>query len=47
MCTLSLFLFTTAILIEVQFHRGEYTVGEVKQYLEDKGFLVRRFEPDV
>ncbi|KAL4948332.1 Cyclase [Aspergillus filifer] len=38
---------TDAALGAGMFHRGEYTVGEVKQYLDDKGFLVRRFEPDV
>ncbi|KAL4737392.1 Cyclase [Aspergillus similis] len=38
---------TDAALGAGMFHRGEYTVGEVKQYLEDRGFLVRRFEPDV
>ncbi|KAL4937159.1 Cyclase [Aspergillus oleicola] len=38
---------TDAALGAGMFHRGEYTVGEVKHYLDDKGFLVRRFEPDV
>ena len=27
-----------------QFHRGEYTVKDVKHYLAGKGFLVRQFE---
>lgn len=28
----------------VQFHRGEYTVKQVKEYLRDQGLLVRQFE---
>ena len=30
------------MLIIRQFHRGEYTVGEVKDYMEGKGFIVRQ-----
>ncbi|KAL4800087.1 Cyclase [Aspergillus venezuelensis] len=37
---------TDAALGAGMFHRGEFTVGEVKRYLDDKGFLVRKFEPD-
>ncbi|PHH88872.1 hypothetical protein CDD83_6951 [Cordyceps sp. RAO-2017] len=29
------------------FHRGEYTVRQVKDYLRDKGLLVRQFEADL
>lgn len=35
------------ILTRTQFHRGEYTVDEVKHYLDTRGFLVRRFEPNI
>ncbi|KAI9368203.1 Cyclase [Aspergillus egyptiacus] len=38
---------TDAALGAGMFHRGEYTVGEVKQYLDNKGFLVRKFEPEL
>ncbi|KAL5040902.1 Cyclase [Aspergillus fruticulosus] len=38
---------TDAALGAGMFHRGEYTVGEVKQYIGGRGFLVRRFEPDI
>lgn len=37
---------TDAALGAGMFHRGEYTVGEVKHYLEGRGFLVRQFESD-
>lgn len=35
---------TDAALGAGMFHRAEYTVKEVKDYLAEKGFLVRRFE---
>ncbi|KAL1846044.1 Histidine biosynthesis bifunctional protein hisB [Paecilomyces lecythidis] len=35
---------TDAALGAGMFHRGEYTVAEVKDYLEQSGFLVRHFE---
>jgi glutamine amidotransferase/cyclase len=35
---------TDAALGAGMFHRGEYTVSQVKGYLGEKGFLVRRFE---
>ncbi|EAU34685.1 imidazole glycerol phosphate synthase hisHF [Aspergillus terreus NIH2624] len=35
---------TDAALGAGMFHRGEYTVSQVKDYLGEKGFLVRRFE---
>ncbi|KKK24421.1 imidazole glycerol phosphate synthase hisHF [Aspergillus rambellii] len=38
---------TDAALGAGMFHRGEYTVGEVKDYLNSRDFLVRRFEPDI
>ncbi|KAL4801395.1 hypothetical protein BDV18DRAFT_84763 [Aspergillus unguis] len=38
---------TDAALGAGMFHRGEYTVDEVKTYLNEKGFLVRRFENDI
>lgn len=38
---------TDAALGAGMFHRGEYTVREVKEYLENEGLLVRRFEEDV
>lgn len=34
-------------LTQFKFHRGEYTVDEVKGYLSNKGFLVRSFEPEI
>ncbi|KAL3469462.1 hypothetical protein BJX99DRAFT_251982 [Aspergillus californicus] len=37
---------TDAALGAGMFHRGEYTVGDVKHYLNEKGFLVRRFESE-
>ena len=30
-----------------QFHRGEYTVKQVKDRLQEEGFLVRQFEKDL
>ena len=30
-----------------QFHRGEYTVRDVKDYLAARGFLVRHFEAEL
>ncbi|RDW74743.1 imidazoleglycerol-phosphate synthase [Aspergillus mulundensis] len=38
---------TDAALGAGMFHRGEYSVGEVKDYLDGKGFLVRRSESDI
>ncbi|KAL4785830.1 hypothetical protein BJX76DRAFT_323204 [Aspergillus varians] len=38
---------TDAALGAGMFHRGEYTISEVKHYLDNKGFLVRRFEHDI
>ncbi|KAL4901960.1 Cyclase [Aspergillus multicolor] len=38
---------TDAALGAGMFHRGEYTVGEVKDHLDGKGFLVRRSESDI
>ncbi|OJJ43321.1 hypothetical protein ASPZODRAFT_74892 [Penicilliopsis zonata CBS 506.65] len=35
---------TDAALGAGMFHRGEYTVSQVKDYLASKGFLVRKFE---
>ncbi|KAL5333292.1 hypothetical protein BJX70DRAFT_381484 [Aspergillus crustosus] len=35
---------TDAALGAGMFHRGEYTVGDVKQHLSNKGFLVRKSE---
>ncbi|KAL4885382.1 hypothetical protein BJY04DRAFT_180806 [Aspergillus karnatakaensis] len=37
---------TDAALGAGMFHRGEYTVGDVKNYLDEKGFLVRKIEVD-
>ncbi|PYH47713.1 imidazoleglycerol-phosphate synthase [Aspergillus saccharolyticus JOP 1030-1] len=37
---------TDAALGAGMFHRGEYTVSEVKNYLDERGFLVRKFEAD-
>ncbi len=31
----------------MQFHRGEYTVQQVKDFLHEKGLLVRQFEPEI
>jgi imidazole glycerol phosphate synthase subunit HisF len=31
-----------AALVAGMFHRGEYTVGQVKDYLEAKGIKVRK-----
>lgn len=30
-----------------QFHRGEYTVTQVKDHLQTEGFLVRQFEAEI
>lgn len=30
-----------------QFHRGEYTVSQVKDQLQKDGFLVRQFEAEI
>lgn len=38
---------TDAALGAGMFHRGEYTVRQVKQYLQDHGLTVRRVEQDV
>ncbi|KAI9828231.1 MAG: Histidine biosynthesis bifunctional protein hisB [Phylliscum demangeonii] len=38
---------TDAALGAGMFHRGEYTVQQVKDRLEEKGFLVRHFEADL
>ncbi|KAE8350168.1 hypothetical protein BDV28DRAFT_139649 [Aspergillus coremiiformis] len=37
---------TDAALGAGMFHRGEYTISDVKDYLSNKGFLVRKFEAD-
>jgi glutamine amidotransferase/cyclase len=34
-------------MVIVQFHRGEYTVKQVKDYLQKQGLLVRQFEADI
>ncbi len=31
----------------IQFHRGEYTVQQVKDYLAEKGLLVRPVEYEI
>jgi glutamine amidotransferase/cyclase len=36
----------TSQLTRPQFHRGEFTVGQVKEHLRNEGFLVRNFESD-
>lgn len=38
---------TDAALGAGMFHRGEYTVKQVKQFLEDKGLIVRQFESKI
>ncbi|KAJ5721142.1 histidine biosynthesis bifunctional protein hisB [Penicillium malachiteum] len=38
---------TDAALGAGMFHRGEYTVSEVKDYLQNDGFLVRQFEAEI
>ena len=38
---------TDAALGAGMFHRGDYTVGQVKIFLEEKGLLVRRVEIDI
>ncbi|OAQ61785.1 imidazole glycerol phosphate synthase hisHF [Pochonia chlamydosporia 170] len=38
---------TDAALGAGMFHRGEYTVKQVKEYLQEKGLLVRQFEQDL
>ncbi|KAK3174896.1 hypothetical protein OEA41_002142 [Lepraria neglecta] len=38
---------TDAALGAGMFHRGEYTVKDVKDYLAEKGFLVRQFEDKI
>jgi glutamine amidotransferase/cyclase len=38
---------TDAALGAGMFHRGEYTVKQVKDYLQEKGQMVRPFEEDV
>jgi glutamine amidotransferase/cyclase len=35
------------MLTFIKFHRGEYTVSQVKNYLQDDGFLVRQFESEL
>lgn len=37
---------TDAALGAGMFHRGEYTVKQVKEYLDEKGLVVRKFEDD-
>lgn len=32
---------------DLQFHRGEYTVKQVKDHLQQQGFLVRQFEAEI
>lgn len=34
-------------LTSVQFHRGEYTVKQVKDHLQQEGLLVRQFEDEI
>jgi glutamine amidotransferase/cyclase len=38
---------TDAALGAGMFHRGEYTVQQVKDHLGDKGLAVRKFEGDL
>lgn len=38
---------TDAALGAGMFHRGEFTVKQVKDYLQEKGLLVRQFEEDI
>ncbi|KAJ5590092.1 hypothetical protein N7450_004064 [Penicillium hetheringtonii] len=38
---------TDAALGAGMFHRGEYTVSQVKDHLQSEGFLVRQFEPTI
>ncbi|KAJ5172255.1 histidine biosynthesis bifunctional protein hisB [Penicillium capsulatum] len=38
---------TDAALGAGMFHRGEYTVSQVKDHLQAEGFLVRQFEADI
>ncbi|KAF2274804.1 imidazole glycerol phosphate synthase HisHF [Westerdykella ornata] len=38
---------TDAALGAGMFHRGEYTVKQVKEYLQGRGLLVRQFEEDI
>ncbi|TID22217.1 imidazole glycerol phosphate synthase hisHF [Venturia nashicola] len=38
---------TNAALAAGMFHRGEYTVRDVKDFLQSTGFLVRQFEADI
>ncbi|KAJ6113737.1 histidine biosynthesis bifunctional protein hisB [Penicillium sp. IBT 18751x] len=38
---------TDAALGAGMFHRGEYTVSQVKDHLQAEGFLVRQFETDI
>jgi glutamine amidotransferase/cyclase len=38
---------TDAALGAGMFHRGEYTVKQVKDFLQEKGLLVRQFEGDL
>ncbi|KAJ5894434.1 hypothetical protein N7495_006125 [Penicillium taxi] len=38
---------TDAALGAGMFHRGEYTVSQVKDYLQTEGFLVRQFETSI
>jgi glutamine amidotransferase/cyclase len=39
--------FAATMLTLSQFHRGEYTVKEVKDHLQSKGQVVRPFEADI
>jgi glutamine amidotransferase/cyclase len=38
---------TNAALGAGMFHRGEYTVKQVKDHLAEKGLVVRLFEEDI
>ncbi|KAK3065005.1 hypothetical protein LTS18_013869 [Coniosporium uncinatum] len=38
---------TDAALGAGMFHRGEYTVKQVKEHLQEKGLMVRRFEDEI
>jgi imidazole glycerol phosphate synthase subunit HisF len=37
----------TDVLLGSKFHRGEYTVKDVKDFLRDKGFAVREVENEL
>jgi len=35
------------MLTSAQFHRGEYTVKDVKDFLQEEGLLIRQIEPEI